>query len=790
MDCFHSAMRFHGIAWALGLVMGVAPAGALAAEPIRAKGAVASSENPRYKARLAIDGKVSDDSRWVSGVGVPAWLAVDFGAEHALAGVHVFTGYGKEDAVRDFSIEFWKDGEWREIPSAVVTGNEEVAVAVAFDQAVEVRTSKVRLVVAASHQDTARVKELVIWPTGGGDLPPLPAGSVVAKATPQEKIPLIHLNQSGFNLGKPKRFTAPTLEDGTEFVVRRAAGGDPVAKGVIRGRVGDFSQLNLETDEEFVVEAGGHVSVPFRIAPNWLERVSYQNAVNFMIDSRHYVGNDRAVCGGSFGWRDDHHFGWELHTLVAQYLSNPSAYDRLPRQVKYEEPKDKRLWGALEPYPDDAPDLVKLIHWGADVLVTQKVSHEHLKAQFAYFLYAWPMLERYLPKQNFDVVAERAFAIWSEKKVDRSYPYDESAEHDLLALKTKIGSTKGSLPPGCSVEPNLLMHEVAKRMGRDDAMTYLDAAVRQAEWMVVNLDWDEPLVTKGQRMSEWLTVTGLAHLLREYPERAPAGLKAKLEEWVRVVVRRSGNLWDFRKLDDGDGWTPMGEKPQMWNEPGNVVGLPAPLLAAKGVVEDSSLRERLDQLVWSHFDNLFGRNPVGRHFSFDAPREVEGVEHGWFRFYPGGIGRLADARFVIDGSPKNAHYPYHPELGEIGWTEGWIQFNTAFNVSLAYLAWSETKVEMTRDGDELVVRLTAPLNFDGEKVETGSVMVFSGQGDVERVEVREDGSNGKFLLGVLKLSASEGVGKAGDGVLEYREGTTVKASYGFGYLGRHTTLKP
>jgi hypothetical protein len=93
-----------------------------------------------------------------------------------------------------------------------------------------------------------------------------------------------------------------------------------------------------------------------------------------MIDSRHYVGNDRNVCRGSFGWRDDHHFGWELHTLVPQYLSNPSAYERMPRQVKYEKPKDKTLWGALEPYDDEAPDIVKLIHWGADVIVTQKLA--------------------------------------------------------------------------------------------------------------------------------------------------------------------------------------------------------------------------------------------------------------------------------------------------------------------------------------------------------------------------------------------------------------------------------
>ena len=99
-----------------------------------------------------------------------------------------------------------------------------------------------------------------------------------------------------------------------------------------------------------MVEAGGLISVPFRIGPWWLERVTYQGAVDFMIDSRHYVGNDRANCKGSFGWRDDHHFGWELHTLVPQYISNPSAYERMPRQVKYEKPKDAKLWGALEPY--------------------------------------------------------------------------------------------------------------------------------------------------------------------------------------------------------------------------------------------------------------------------------------------------------------------------------------------------------------------------------------------------------------------------------------------------------
>jgi hypothetical protein len=186
---------------------------------------------------------------------------------------------------------------------------------------------------------------------------------------------------------------------------------------------------------------------------------------------------------------------------------------------------------------------------------------------------------------------------------------------------------------------------------------------------------------------------------------------------------------------------------------------------------------------------MFGRNPVGRHYSFDAPREIEGVEFGWFRFYPGGIGQLADARFVIDGSPKNAHYPYHPERGDIGWTEGWVQFNVSFNTSLSYLAWSETNIELARQGNELVVRLTAPLNFDYNKQETGSVTVFSGQGDAERVTVTEDSPNSATFTGRIPLKANQAAAK-NDRQLQFKPGTTLKASHGFGYLGRHATLKP
>lgn len=774
---------------ALALVGAASAAPSQQPQPVKAKAATASSQLANYPAAKAIDGEISDGSRWVSGKSQePAWLAIDLGSVHHLAGLHLFTGFGSKDAIEGFKVQFWSAGQWVEIPSSQVSGNQATALAIPFDQTVAVETDRLRLWITASHQQVARVKEIVIWPTGVGDLPPLPKGLDPVGATPQSAIPEIYLNQSGFNLGKPKRFSAPTLADGTPFIVCSAKGGPPLAQGSIQGHIGDFSPFNPAGDSEYVVVAGGIRSVPFRIGPNWLERVTYQGAVDFMIDSRHYLGNDPAKCPGSFGWRDDHHFGWELHSLVPQYLSNPSAYERMPQQVHYVKPKDKSLWGSLEPYRDDAPDIVKLIHWGADVIVTQQLSHELLKSQLAYFLYAWPALAAWLPEQNRQVVEDYAFKTWTESKCDRKYPYDESTDHNLLAIKTKTGTTKGCLPPGFSVEPNLLMFEVAKRAKRADATRYFDAAFHQAEWMVAHLDWNDPLVTKGQRMSEFITITGLAHFLREYPQRAPQGLQEKLNEWAQVIVRRADNLWDFRKLDDKDRWTPMDpSSPQKWNEPGNVCGLPAPLLAAREFIRDPNTQQRFDQLVWSHFDNLFGRNPVGRHFSYDAPREIEGVEHGWFKFLPGGIGRLANARFVIDGSPKDGHYPYHPEKGDFGWTEGWIQFNVCFNISLAYLAWSESKVELVRQGDEVVVRLTAPLNFDYAKREHGYVQITSEQGDSERLLVTEESANSSTFTARLKLIPS-GTPVKGDHALQFQPGASIQASHGFGYLGHRATL--
>lgn len=744
MRTLHPILRVAAVA-AAAVMMHPALAAAQA-QPLPTKAAKASSKLPGSPAANAVDGVVSDDSRWVSakGAAAPAWLEVTLPARARLGGVHLFSGWKDGSAITDFRIEYRTASGWQTVPSGIVKGNHDLAVALPFDDTLPIETDAIRLVVDHADGDVARVREIVIWPHAAGGIPRLGGAATTADAD----IPRIYLNQSGFNRGRPKRFTAPLLADGTPFTVCRAADDTPLFSGTITGHIGDFTPFDPADAADYVVRAGGETSVPFRVGSFWLERVTYRGSVDFMIDSRHFLGTYTAPCKGSFGWRDDHQFSFELNGLVAQYLANPSAYERMERALPPVPKGDGTRWGALEPCAADAPDIVQLIHWGADVIVAQRLDHILLKEQLAFFLHAWPTLERWLPRQNHDAVLAYATTVWGEPKIGRAYPYDTIREdHDLFRRKTQIGTTKGENPPGHSILPNLLMHEAAVRRKDPAAQRYLDAALDQAAWVIEHVDWNDPLTTKGQRMSEHVAMAGLGMLARHHADRAPAGLDAKLREWGKVAVSRADNLWDFRMLS-ATQWTPTGNQPTHWNEAGNVMGFPACALASLPAIDDKNLRHRLEQLVWSHLDNCFGRNPAGRHFSYDAPREIEGVEFGWYSFHKGGIGQLEKARFVFDGSPKNAHYPYHPELGNIGWTEGWVAFNSALNASLAALALHETRFDCRRDGPKLVIRLRAPLNFDETKAERGTVQVSRGD-HTESLEVVEEGPDADWLSATL-----------------------------------------
>ncbi|MFZ4455282.1 MAG: hypothetical protein ACOYOT_03590 [Bacteroidales bacterium] len=721
--------------------------------------------SPSGYSTAVVDGVVSDQSQWTSVGEKQPSLIVFFSQRQTIGGVHIYFGQPKNKLVEDFRVEFAKDGKWQTIPSGVILGNKFDAVSIAFDATVSVVTDSLRFLFTKTNQKDVTVREITVWPNFKQGIPPLGTEITGYEAHPEPYVPKIYINQSGFNVGKPKRFTAPLVDDGTPFRIVEVGTQKSLFSGKVEKHIGDFSAFEPQSNKEFVILADTFKSFPFRVGQWWIERVTYQNAMNFMIDSRHYVGNYTKKCSGTYSWRDDSHFGWELHTLVPQYLSNPMAYERMPHQVKYQASTDTTLWGVLKPFSENAPDIVKLIHWAADVIVSQKLTHEHFKGQLAYFLYAWPYIKQWMPQQNYDVVKKFALEVWHLDTVDQQYAYNESQGHNMLALKTKIGSTKGALPPGASVIPNLMMYEVAKRDKMKDADLYFKAAYNQVEWMVQKLDWNDPITTKGQRMSEFITMTSLAYMLKQYPEQAPKALKEKINAWADVVIRRSDNMWDFRKLEDNDQWCPTGSSPQQWNETGNIVGFPAAVLSMIEWADSKPNADRLMQIAFAQMDNSFGRNPCGRHCSFDAATEIEGVDLGWYHQSPGGIGQLENARFVLDGSPKNAHYPYHPERGDIGWTEGWISFNTAYNISLTYMAAHDTRWEIKRSKNGVTLRLQAPLNFDYNAKEFVWVDWKDSKGKTTKIKLVEESENSPWFSISLKWPA-----------------TTSVASYGLGYF--------
>jgi hypothetical protein len=239
---------------------------------------------------------------------------------------------------------------------------------------------------------------------------------------------------------------------------------------------------------------------------------------------------------------------------------------------------------------------------------------------------------------------------------------------------------KGRHAPGHSIVPNLLMHEIAKRENRDDAESYLNAAVAQAEFIVSKLDWNDPRSTKGHRMSEHRTIPNLVWLLQKYPDRAPAGLKAKITEWAKVAVKRSENMWDFRRYDEGEHWT----IPKL-NDVGNWVSFPAITIAASWVIDDPSLKSRLQELAVSHADFVFGRNPRLAAAPHKPEMGFAEIERGWPIGHKLDIcARLETCRGSISSGPGSQMFPFNPE-GAFRHAEGWVNYGAGWSISLAYL---------------------------------------------------------------------------------------------------------
>lgn len=693
-----------------------------------ARATASSVLESRYAPENAVDGVVSDDSRWVSRRDDQnKWLELDLGQARNLRVAHVYSGWQEGDAMKNFALEAWNDGRWQAIPGGKSNGNTSVITTLRFEQSITAQ--RVRLL--CSDNGPARLREIALYaetvPPGTG----LTFSSTPTSPTFPTNRHLIAVNQVGYATAFPKRFTAPLSADGSRFEIRKMGADQALYRGIIRGHIGDFSTFHPDdgaSEYEILVRGGALEpgrSDPFSIRRRLYEEAFWQGAVDFMSDSRSVVGTHPSAYGGC-PWRDGTYYDFIVPSLVELYLANPDRVQAMPVQLNWK--KDgarvlspdfkfdarnphpegvleaaRRYYKELEPPGANTPDLVQLIHWGlgyylmnpatrdpsADPLPKQ--IHSQTVEQFAFFLAAWPQFKQWLPGSFYERCRDFTFEHWEKSGLFEVDPL-WSAKTYMSEQQIPGGDPSGGLlhpfkgrhAPGHSIQPNLLMYEVARREGRTDADRFLKAAQTQARWIIDQLDWNDPRTTKGQRMSEQKTITGLVWFLQNYPEQAPTGLRPKIVEWARVAIERSQNLWDFRRYDLNQNWS----IPEL-NETGNLVGFTAAALAASWVVEDDAMKLRLQEIAIAQMDNVFGRNPKLAAATEHPEQGFPLVERGWPLKFPNNVcARLETTRGCLAASPGTEMYPFNPN-GKYRHAEGWVNFNAAWNVALAYLRWAE-----------------------------------------------------------------------------------------------------
>jgi hypothetical protein len=534
-------------------------------------------------------------------------------------------------------------------------------------------------------------------------------------------IHIVAANQVGFQTGAAKRFSAPVSPDGARFLVRVADDGEVVHEGVIRGGIGDFSSFRpADSLRHYRIEVeGGPLGPgkgdPFLIRQNLYQEQFWQPAVDFLIDTRSVVGTHPSAFGGC-PWRDGNYYDAILPALVKFYLADPACIEAMPRQIDWVADRERvlapdfrfdaknpgsagimdavrRYYQEIEPPAADAPDVIKLIHWGAGFYLMKPDSqepmgdpipgqiHPQTVEQMAYVVWAWPALRQWLPESLYELCRDFCFEHW-EPSLGISEWWDPSGYEDPPKGENPMGGRlhpyKGRHAPGHSIVPNLLMHEIATREGRDKPGRYLDAAIEQAKFIIERLDWEDPRTTKGHRMSEHRTIPNLVWLLKVHPEQAPQGLREKIDDWAAVVIRRSENLWDFRRYDEMDHWT----IPKL-NDVGNWASFPAVALAAARVVSDAGVRSRLEQLAVSHIDCLFGRNPRLAASPHLPDMGFPEVERGWPVGHKRDVcARLELCRGSISSGPGSEMFPFQP-AARYRHAEGWVNYGASWCISLA-----------------------------------------------------------------------------------------------------------
>lgn len=503
-----------------------------------------------------------------------------------------------------------------------------------------------------------------------------------------------YINQCGYDTKKSKRATFTNGVRGCNFYLKDAITNEIVFTGVIYNQIADFTKFT--TAGEYYLECIGIKSYNFKIAENRIFNVSISPAMKFMEQSRGDSGVDTHNSTG-YAWRDSHQFSFELNSLVMMYMSNPSYYENLPKDVyKVNECEYTELQTQNE------PNIIWLIKFGVTRYYKWATEnniqlHALIKGQVAYFLYLYPHITDYITREFYEQIRDFTISQWSINSCNKTWYDVGSNYHNLFSTQSLVGGVKGCLPPGFAIVPNLMMYEVLKRDGIDGYQDYLDSAINNLTWLL-GLDLTDSKYTKGQRMNEYIVIHSLTYMYEMYSNLCPSNTYQTILNISKTFISRSNNIWDYRQYRTKNDlssntstlWVNEETSGGLCNQPGNVAGFLGVCLMLARVIDDDIISNKLKQIGISHIDHVYGRNPTGRHLCYKATTDFEDAKLGWIT-HMNGIANLEWCEGALDGSPKEASYPYNPSA-DAGYSESWVAFNTAWNMSLAYLCGEDKNI--------------------------------------------------------------------------------------------------
>jgi hypothetical protein len=670
-----------------------------------ASGKLVKTTTEKKKLHVLTDGNLSTGSVRITPSGKEYTIEMDLTAEFKIGGIHLYFEVMNILPAKGLIVQYKRDGIWVSIDESEIKNSFSEKLSITFNKSIS--TSAIRIL--TRDVMTFGILEWQVW---GEDVPTIPFQVEIKETEPFIAVKhWVCVNQAAYNIDAPKGFTVPTAKTDVPFSILEEKSRKVVYSGTLKNGKGDFTDFNPvnSKDKEYVIQVqGGNIeageSFPFRIGKHTLQKMAYQSAVDFFNDARSIMGSHPSSYGGT-AWRDGTYYTFEVPSMVMLYLSDPKAIDNLAITMDWDSEKGKALSPDFKHIPDrgdddpmyevttyygkfpelknkNTPDLIQSLRYGVGWNLAQPISrdisgdplgkrmHGQTIEQFAYFLYGYPAYKKYIGEEFYEMVLDSTVKWWNKT--------------GLLDVITKVGFSKGRHASGHSIMPNLLMYEVAKRENLDNPGKYLKAAQNQAQWMIDNVNWDNPSFSKGQRISEHKTIVGLSHFQYNYPELAPKGLKRKIIEWAEKAVSLSNNMWDFRMFDENNYTLPG------YNEAGNVIGFPACALSVALVLDNGELKNRIVELAYSHYDNFNGRNPQNASAMNYPEVGFEGIDSAWpFPDLRKDVcARLEHTRGSLSSLPGSEMYPFNPN-GKPRHGEGWTVYNSCWNLSIAYLNFYE-----------------------------------------------------------------------------------------------------